>query len=108
MSKALAPHGAASGDEQAALQRWLAEVYLPALPKGTPPQGRTGSGLPIEPLAVPTGAAAAAAREDLGFPGGFPFTRGPYPTMYRGRPWTMRQYSGFSSAEDTAARFRFL
>ena len=45
---------------------------------------------------------------DLGEPGEFPFTRGPYPTMYRGRPWTMRQYAGFGTAEETNARFRSL
>ncbi len=46
--------------------------------------------------------------EKLELPGEFPFTRGPYPTMYRGRPWTMRQYAGYGSAEETNARFRFL
>jgi methylmalonyl-CoA mutase N-terminal domain/subunit len=45
---------------------------------------------------------------DLGFPGEFPFTRGVQPTMYRGRPWTMRQYSGFGTARDTNRRFRYL
>ena len=44
----------------------------------------------------------------LELPGEFPYTRGPYPTMYRGRPWTMRQYAGYGSAEETNARFRFL
>lgn len=46
--------------------------------------------------------------EDLGFPGEYPFTRGIQPTMYRGRLWTMRQYSGYASAEDTNRRFKFL
>ncbi|MBE0569856.1 MAG: methylmalonyl-CoA mutase family protein [Deltaproteobacteria bacterium] len=46
--------------------------------------------------------------EDIGFPGRYPFTRGVQPTMYRGRAWTMRQFAGFGSAEDTNARFRFL
>src|SRR5919197_395792 len=41
-------------------------------------------------------------------PGEFPYTRGPYPDMYRGRPWTIRQYAGFASAEETNARFRYL
>ncbi|MBI4671673.1 MAG: methylmalonyl-CoA mutase family protein [Chloroflexi bacterium] len=45
---------------------------------------------------------------DLGFPGDYPFTRGIQPTMYRGRLWTMRQYSGYASAEDTNRRFKFL
>ncbi len=46
--------------------------------------------------------------EKLGFPGSYPFTRGPYPTMYRGKPWTIRQYAGYGSAEDTNARYRYL
>ena len=45
---------------------------------------------------------------ELGRPGEPPFTRGPYPDMYRGRPWTIRQYAGFASAEETNARFRYL
>ena len=45
---------------------------------------------------------------DLASPGVFPFTRGIYPTMYRGRLWTMRQYAGFGTAEETNARFRYL
>jgi methylmalonyl-CoA mutase N-terminal domain/subunit len=48
------------------------------------------------------------APEGLELPGEFPFTRGPYPDMYRGRPWTIRQYAGFASAEETNARFRYL
>jgi methylmalonyl-CoA mutase N-terminal domain/subunit len=55
---------------------------------------------------VAGGAEALAAR--LGRPGEPPFTRGPYPTMYRGQPWTMRQFAGFGSPEETNARFRFL
>jgi len=47
-------------------------------------------------------------RLELEPPGSFPFTRGPYPTMYRGRPWTIRQYAGFGSAEETNERFRYL
>jgi len=46
--------------------------------------------------------------EDIGLPGKFPFTRGPYPTMYRGRNWTMRQIAGFGTAEDTNGRFKYL
>lgn len=46
--------------------------------------------------------------EDIGLPGRYPFTRGPYPTMYRGRTWTMRQIAGFGTAEDTNGRFKFL
>ena len=46
--------------------------------------------------------------EDIGLPGQYPFTRGPYPTMYRGRFWTMRQIAGFGTAEDTNGRFKYL
>jgi methylmalonyl-CoA mutase N-terminal domain/subunit len=59
----------------------------------------------IEVKAVYT---ADDAPADLELPGEFPFTRGPYPDMYRGRPWTIRQYAGFASAEETNARFRYL
>ncbi len=47
-------------------------------------------------------------REKLGHPGEYPFTRGVYPSMYRGRLWTMRQFAGFGTAEDTNERFKFL
>src|SRR3989441_1364007 len=63
----------------------------------------TDSGIEIEP--VYTG---DDAERDLELPGEFPFTRGPYPDMYRGRPWTIRQYAGFASAEETNERFRYL
>src|SRR6185436_1307958 len=51
---------------------------------------------------------ADAPPEDIGLPGQYPFTRGPYPTMYRGRIWTMRQIAGFGTAEDTNKRFHYL
>jgi len=84
-------------------EEWWNETYRPGLPDGAPERGATCSGLPLDPLYAP-----ADGTEGLGFPGEFPFTRGPYATMYRGRPWTMRQYTGFSTAEETNARFRFL
>jgi len=85
------------------LEQWRRDVYEKSLPADASPEVHTASGLALEPLYVPDGRS-----HRLGHPGEFPFTRGPYPSMYRGRPWTMRQYSGFSSAEETAARFRFL
>ncbi len=85
------------------LQAWLDGAYAAALGQGVPAGGTTASGLPLQPLYAP-----AEVPASLGYPGEFPFTRGPYPTMYRGRAWTMRQYSGFSSAEETNARFRYL
>src|SRR5437667_1076231 len=64
---------------------------------------RTESGIEVKPVYP-----AAGAPRELEPPGEFPFTRGPYPDMYRGRPWTIRQYAGFASAEETNARFRYL
>src|SRR5438132_14391059 len=67
----------------------------------------TISGLENEPLYTPD-TVAIDYEQDLGFPGEFPFTRGVYPSMYRGRLWTMRQFAGFGTAEETNARFRYL
>ncbi len=63
----------------------------------------TESGIEVKPVYT---AADAAGGEDL--PGEYPYTRGPYRDMYRGRPWTMRQYAGFASAEESNARYRYL
>ncbi len=67
----------------------------------------TISGLEVEPLYTPENVELDHDR-DLGYPGEFPFTRGVYPSMYRGRLWTMRQFAGFGTAEETNARFRYL
>jgi methylmalonyl-CoA mutase, N-terminal domain len=64
----------------------------------------TDSGIEVKPVY----AAADAHAEELERPGEFPYTRGPYRDMYRGRPWTIRQYAGFASAEETNGRFRYL
>ena len=69
---------------------------------------RSESGLPIKPLYGPDALAGIDLEAGLGSPGGFPFTRGVYPSMYTGRPWTMRQYAGFGTAEETNQRFKFL
>jgi methylmalonyl-CoA mutase N-terminal domain/subunit len=66
------------------------------------------SGLPLETVVTPEKLAGWDAARDLGLPGEFPFTRGVYPTMYRGRLWTMRQYAGFGSAIESNRRFRYL
>ncbi|MBX3459121.1 MAG: methylmalonyl-CoA mutase [Planctomycetes bacterium] len=73
----------------------------------------TSSGCEIPPLALPApGALAPHGEADytakLGFPGEYPFTRGVYPSMYRGRFWTMRQYAGFADAEESNKRYRYL
>jgi methylmalonyl-CoA mutase N-terminal domain/subunit len=66
-------------------------------------QRRTDSDIEIKPVYT-----AEDASEEVELPGEFPFTRGPYRDMYRGRPWTIRQYAGFASAEETNERFRYL
>jgi methylmalonyl-CoA mutase N-terminal domain/subunit len=66
------------------------------------------SGLPIEPVYGPGQPAAFNPAEKLGPPGQYPFTRGVYPTMYTTRPWTMRQYAGFATAEDSNRRYHEL
>ena len=67
----------------------------------------TMSGVEVEPLDTPDTVQVAYAR-DLGYPGEYPFTRGVYPSMYRGRLWTMRQFAGFGTAKETNERFRYL
>src|SRR5207237_1605872 len=73
------------------------------------PEGKdhyeTASGIPVHRVYTPED---AVPFEEIGFPGQFPFTRGPYPTMYRGRTWTMRQIAGFGTGADTNRRFRYL
>ncbi|HYB42963.1 MAG TPA: methylmalonyl-CoA mutase family protein, partial [Candidatus Methylomirabilis sp.] len=68
---------------------------------------RTGSGLPVDRVYTPEHI-ADTPYEDIGLPGRYPYTRGPYPTMYRGRNWTMRQIAGFGTGADTNRRFRYL
>ena len=68
----------------------------------------TTSGLPVDRLYLPDDEIVARYPEKLGFPGGFPFTRGVHPTMYRGRLWTMREYAGYSTAEESNRRYRYL
>jgi 2-hydroxyisobutanoyl-CoA mutase large subunit len=68
---------------------------------------RTLSGFPLKRIYTPLDLADTPL-EDIGLPGWYPFTRGPYPTMYRGRIWTMRQIAGFGTAEDTNKRFHYL
>jgi len=69
---------------------------------------RTDSGIEVRPLYTPADLEGWDAQGKLGEPGGAPYTRGIYPSMYRGRMWTMRQYAGFGTAEDTNERFKFL
>jgi len=68
----------------------------------------TLSGIPLETCYAEGAGGAADADEQIGYPGEFPFTRGVYPTMYRGRLWTMRQYAGFGTAAESNQRYRYL
>ena len=72
------------------------------------PQFRTLSGIDVGRLYTPEDLRDQDFEADVGFPGVYPFTRGAYPTMYRGRPWTRRQIAGFGTARSTNERFRFL
>ena len=74
----------------------------------SPPRFSTVSDMEIEPLYTPDHLNGWRYEDRLGAPGEYPFTRGAYPSMYRGKLWTMRQFAGFGTPEDTNARFRFL
>ncbi|MDZ4158251.1 MAG: methylmalonyl-CoA mutase family protein, partial [Anaerolineaceae bacterium] len=88
-------------------KQWENEVYRPLIDRH--PERRitfqTPSGIPLPPIALPSG---MDSLEMLGFPGEYPFTRGIQPSMYRGRLWTMRQYAGYASAEESNHRYRYL
>ena len=92
------------------LKTWHGRSYLEDIRKkgGRKPSFETASHIPVEPLYTPADVDEDRYSENLGFPGEFPFTRGVYPTMYRGRPWTIRQYAGFGTARQTNERFRYL
>src|SRR3954465_9255668 len=85
---------------------WKRELY-DAKPERQGELFSTISGLDNEPLYTPDNVEIDYER-DLGYPGVYPFTRGVYPSMYRGRLWTMRQFAGFGTAEETNERFRYL
>jgi methylmalonyl-CoA mutase N-terminal domain/subunit len=90
--------------------RWEAEVLRPALERAPerPETFETDSGIPVERIYAPEDVAAVEYDRDLGYPGEYPLTRGIYPTMYRGRLWTMRQYGGYAGAEESNRRYRYL
>jgi len=94
---------------ESARKRWEAEVLQPALDR-FPERKKvftTGSGEPVERVCFPE-EPRADYLDKQGFPGMYPFTRGVQPTMYRGRFWTMRQYAGFGTAEESNERYRYL
>src|SRR6266568_5178313 len=92
--------------ELSATDEWRRELYE-AKPERRGELFSTISGIENEPLYTPDNVELEYER-DLGYPGVYPFTRGVYPTMYRGKLWTMRQFAGFGTAEETNERFRYL
>jgi methylmalonyl-CoA mutase N-terminal domain/subunit len=89
-----------------ATEAWRKEAYE-AMPERQGELFSTISGIENDPLYSPDNV-EIDYEGDLGFPGAYPFTRGVYPSMYRGRLWTMRQFAGFGTAEETNTRFRYL
>ena len=90
-------------------ENWEKEIASKSLEK-LPEKGEfsTSSNIPINRIYTPLDIADFDYLRDLGFPGEYPLTRGVYPTMYRARLWTMRQYAGFGTAEQTNQRFKYL
>ena len=86
-----------------ARQRWQRRMTERPVPSAS-----TSSGFEVAPLYTPADIQHLDYERDIGYPGEFPFTRGVYPSMYRGRLWTFREYAGFGTAEDTNARYRAL
>ncbi|MFF2942635.1 methylmalonyl-CoA mutase [Streptomyces niveus] len=83
-------------------------AYQPADEGDEEATRRTESGVPVEPVYGPDALTGWDPAERLGEPGSYPYTRGVYPSMYTGRPWTMRQYAGFGTAAESNARYRQL
>jgi methylmalonyl-CoA mutase, N-terminal domain len=92
-----------------ALSRWQKEVLEPAIARSAAraESFETSVGT-VESLYTPLDGAEKSYTEHIGFPGEYPFTRGVQPTMYRGRLWTMRQYAGYGTAQESNERFKFL
>lgn len=93
-----------------AVEKWEAEVLKRALEKMPErmEEWQTFSGIPVKRVYTPLDREGEDYLRQQGLPGSFPFTRGVQPTMYRSRLWTMRQYAGFGSAEETNARYHYL
>jgi methylmalonyl-CoA mutase N-terminal domain/subunit len=91
-------------------QDWLASTYHKARERSPERDTafETSSGKPVQPLYTPDDANGRDYGERLGFPGEHPYTRGIQPTMYRGRLWTIRQYAGFGTAEESNQRYKYL
>src|SRR5665213_2783141 len=101
---------------KAAQEQWKT-VDLAGTSAKMPPRRaefQTDCGIPIPEILSPIDRGEPSAGDieryerDIGFPGRYPYTRGPQPSMYRGRLWTMRQFAGFGTPEDTNKRFKYL
>src|SRR4029453_12561401 len=105
-----APTGASPNKKSRNRKEWELEPLGPTIAKRPERdvEFSTVSSLPIDRLAAPEDMEAWDPDEKLGFPGEFPYTRGIHPTGYRGKLWTMRQFSGFGSAADTNERYKYL
>lgn len=92
------------------IKRWEKSVLAPFLDQSAERKDvfENASGVPLRRLYSPVDNAGNNYEKDLGLPGEYPYTRGVYPTMYRGRPWTMRMFSGFGTAEQTNMRLKYL
>ena len=114
MTKDLKSHPAETVEAErkpsSAEREWEAKTLTPALQKSPERDAEftTVSSYPIRRLYTPADLPEWSAERDLGYPGQPPYTRGIHSTMYRGKLWTMRQFAGFGTAEDTNARFRYL
>ena len=96
--------------EQSAVDEWEREILKPVLEK-KPERKRSFQGVSLEPvdrLYTPASVRNVDFENDISFPGKFPYTRGIHPTGYRGRLWTMRQFAGFGTPEETNQRFKYL
>ncbi|MDE3194276.1 MAG: methylmalonyl-CoA mutase family protein [Chloroflexota bacterium] len=98
------------GATSSSKREWLESTYAPAVAKAPErkPRFSTISDTAVDPLYAAEDLAGLDPQRDLGYPGVFPYTRGVYPSMYRGRLWTMREFAGFGSPEDTNERFHYL
>src|SRR5579885_3431067 len=91
-------------------EEWRATTYRRAFERSgeREPRFTTSSEIPVQPLYTAEDLAGWNPAEALGYPGEYPYTRGVQPTMYRGRFWTMRQYAGYATAEESNQRYRYL
>src|SRR4028118_214722 len=97
----------ALSEKQAEVERWEAETLQKVLDK-TPERKKSFEGVSLEPVERLYTEADAENVDEIGFPGEYPYKRGIHPSGYRGRLWTMRQFAGFSSPEETNKRFKYL